>query len=134
MSNGVTRRDLIAAAGLGTALVAVAARVSPAMPVGLGAVEVASDQAPLLLIDGSLSDAEIAAVRNEFAGLRPRVLLPDLVWEWRKDLVGLFANGIRGVAITRWDKALLFNGLAREAQLPVRQVRVGPNAFRTDIR
>jgi hypothetical protein len=63
----------------------------------------------------------------------PRILEPDLVWQWRRGLAQELANGVRAVAITRWDKALLLSDLAREASLPVRRERIGHSLFQTEI-
>jgi hypothetical protein len=63
----------------------------------------------------------------------PRILEPDLVWQWRRGLAQQLSSGVRAVAITRWDKALLLSDLAREAALPVRRERIGHSLFQTEI-
>jgi hypothetical protein len=124
MSNSTfTRREVVAAAGTAAALATVPGRASVMF----------SAPDPLLLLDGTLSAADLATASNVFSRLKPRILRTDLVWEWREDLGAMFAQGGRAIAITRWDKALLLNGLARETRLAVRQTRIGPNGFRTDI-
>ena len=44
------------------------------------------------------------------------------------DLANELRQGIRAVAITRWDKAFVLKGLVREAALPVRQTRIGEHS------
>lgn len=65
--------------------------------------------------------------------LQPTVLEHDLLWQWRRDLAQELRRGVRAIAITRWDKAILLNGLAREEALPVRQSRIGRSLFQTEI-
>jgi hypothetical protein len=88
----------------------------------------------LALLDGALSDGELVEARNIIAPLQPRILQPDLVWEWRRDLgQKLSTQGMRAIAITRWDKAFVLSGLARESALPCQQTRIAPSLFRTEI-
>jgi hypothetical protein len=95
-------------------------------------------------LDGMLSGDDLARARETLASvqaageiavppLQPRVLEHDLLWQWRRDLAQELRQGIRAVAITRWDKAFLLKGLAREAALPVRQTRIGRSLFQTEI-
>jgi hypothetical protein len=65
--------------------------------------------------------------------LQPTVLEHDLLWQWRRDLAQQMRQGVRAIAITRWDKAILLKGLAREATLPVRQSRITRSLFQTEI-
>ena len=90
-------------------------------------------QQPLALLDGALAGKELVQARSVVASLQARVLESDLVWEWRRDLYQQLAPGRRAIALTRWDKALLLRGLAREAGLAARQRRIAPGLFRTDI-
>jgi hypothetical protein len=87
----------------------------------------------LAWVDGLLSDDDLASARQTLAPLQSRILGPDLVWEWRRELGQKFTQGVAAVAITRWDKAMLLSELAREAALPVRQHRIGKSMFRTEI-
>lgn len=84
-------------------------------------------------LDGQLTGDDLVQARTTFAPLQPRVLELDLLWQWRRELAQEMANGVRAVAITRWDKAILLSGLAREASLPVRQTRIGHSLFQTQI-
>jgi hypothetical protein len=91
------------------------------------------DENRLALLDGMLSGDDLARARITLAPLQPRTLQPDLLWQWRRELAQELATGVRAIAITRWDKAILLNGLAREAALPVRQRRIGHSLFQTEI-
>ena len=95
-------------------------------------------------LDGMLSGDDLVRARATLASvqaagefpvppLQPRVLEHDLLWQWRRDLAQELRQGVRAVAITRWDKAILLKGLAREAALPVRQSRIGHSLFQTEI-
>lgn len=125
MTNIVSRRDVVAGAAVTAALASMPRVVrSATLPVRPG---------PLLLLDGSLAGTDLARARSLFAEIEPRILQADLVWEWRRDLGEILSRGMRAVVVTRWDKALLLSGLARESGLVCRQSRLGPGAFRTDI-
>lgn len=84
-------------------------------------------------LDGALTGGELTRARATLAPLQPRVLELDVLWQWRRELAQELSNGARAVAITRWDKAFLLKGLAREASLPVRQQRIERSLFRTEI-
>lgn len=88
-------------------------------------------------LDGMLLGDDLVRARAAFAPAQaasaPRVLEHDLLWQWRRELAQELRNGARAVAITRWDKAILLKGLAREAALPVRQQRIGRSLFQTEI-
>jgi hypothetical protein len=92
-----------------------------------------ADGSRLALLDGMLSGEDLAQARTILAPLQPTILGPDLLWEWRGELRQKLAQGLPAVAITRWDKAMILSGLAREAALPVRQQRIGRSLFRTEI-
>jgi hypothetical protein len=94
--------------------------------------DLALANAALTQLSSSMSLSS-GASRSRTALLQPKVLEPDLVWQWRRGLAEELASGIRAVAITRWDKALLLNDLAREASLPVRYERIGHSLFQTEI-
>jgi hypothetical protein len=87
----------------------------------------------LALLDGMISGDDLVRARATLAPRQPRILEPDLLWQWRGELAQELARGVRAVAITRWDKAILLSGLAREAALPVRQQRIGRSLFQTEI-
>ena len=120
----VDRRQLLA--GAGTAAVAALASHSG---VAAGLLQ----PSPLALLDGALGEADRVVARRMLAPLEPRLLQHDLVWEWRGELARELARGRRLIAITRWDKAMLLSGLARESGLAARQHRIGRSAFRTQI-
>jgi len=99
---------------------------------------------PVAWLDGMLSGDDLAsahATLSQWQATRnrtvpppqPRVLEHDLLWQWRRDLAQELRQGAHAIAITRWDKAILLNGLAREAALPVRQSRIGRSLFQTEI-
>jgi hypothetical protein len=99
-----------------------------------GAPATIKSREPIALLDGTFSAEEVARARHDLAPWRPRILDTDLIWLWRSDLQQAVAGGVPLVAITRWDKAVLFSGLAREAALSARQTRTGIGMFRTEIR
>lgn len=117
-----SRRTVVAVAGA-TAVASLTARGRFSLP----------GQQALALLDGSLSGRELAQACSVLAPLQARVLQSDLVWEWRGDLHRELAAGTPAIAVTRWDKALLLSGLAREAGLRTRQARIAPSLFRTEI-
>ena len=84
-------------------------------------------------LDGMITGDELTRARAALAPLQPKVLELDVLWQWRRELAQELKNGARAVAITRWDKAILLNGLAREASLPVLQQRIEHSLFRTEI-
>jgi len=108
----------------------VAAATAPsAVPAAAKLIE----KGPLNLLDGLLSEAELAIGQRELAPHRPGVLKLDLVWQWRQELQGRIAQGDELTAVTRWDKALLLKELARESRFAVRQERVAGSLFRTEV-
>ncbi len=152
----MSRRELLGAAAATTvAGLALARETSPlgerpaAMPVaGRAASEPAAIGAsPLAWLDGMLSGDDLAHARATLAPLQPTLLEPDLLWQWRRDLARTLGIGgpavgseqhrelqrARAIAITRWDKAFVLRGLAREAALPVRQQRIARSLFQTEI-
>ena len=84
-------------------------------------------------LDGMIIGEELARARATLAPLQPKVLELDVLWQWRRELAQELRNGVRAIAITRWDKAILLSGLAREASLPVRQERIEHSLFRTEL-
>jgi len=138
MDSKITRRQLlvttgtIAVAGLASAEGSLASTEGSAAATEGSAARLV-EKAPLTFLDGLLSADEIAMGKRELAPHQPEALKLDLVWEWRGELQSHIARGGKLVAITRWDKALLFNELAREAGFAVRQERIAGSLFRTDI-
>ena len=120
----ITRRQVLLTTGTVALVGLVAAEVPAAKRV---------NKSPLTYLDGLLSAHELAIAKRELAPHRPDVLQLDLVREWRDALHSRIARGGTLIAITRWDKALLLQELAREAALPVRQERIARSLFRTDI-
>jgi hypothetical protein len=84
-------------------------------------------------LDGMLTGDDLTQARATLAPLQPKVLEHDVLWQWRRELAQELRAGVRSVAITRWDKAFVLKGLAREEKLPVRQTRIGHSLFRTEI-
>ena len=133
----ITRRQLLLTTGT-VALVGLAStQPSTATAATVGGVAATAPLAatpPLVFLDGLLSAHERALATRELSGHQPDVLKLDLIWEWRDDLHSRIAQGTNLIAITRWDKALLLNDLAREAGFPLNQRRIADSLFRTDIR
>jgi len=90
-------------------------------------------EGPLRLVDGQLSEEELSIGKQAMGVARPRVLQLDLVREWRDELHSHVARGVEIVAVTRWDKALVFRELAREARFATKQERIAPSLFRTEV-
>ena len=84
-------------------------------------------------LDGMLTGDDLTQARDTLAPLQPKVLEHDVLWQWRRELAQELRAGVRAVAITRWDKAFVLKGLAREETLPVHQTRIGHSLFRTEI-
>jgi len=85
------------------------------------------------LVDADLSQQDRRLARSMAKGRRVEMLKGDLVWQWRRGLDRRLASAGRTIAIVRWDKALVLAGLAREAGLAARQLRIGRALFRVDI-
>ena len=150
----ISRRQLLGAAAT-TAVASLAlVREAPlfgdggSMPGGAdsdaGALNANTQTTPLTAwVDGALVGEDLALAqktlaqttlaRSAITTLRPKVLELDVLWQWRRELAQELQRGVRAVAITRWDKAFVLKGLAREAALPVRQVRIGHSLFQTEI-
>ena len=124
----ISRRQLLGAAATTAVAGIVLARETSVFETAAGY--------QLALLDGMLSGDDLMRARTTLetlASLQPRILEPDLLWQWRRDLAQELAGGVRAVAITRWDKAIILNGLAREASLAPRQRRIGRSLFQTEI-
>lgn len=120
----ISRRRLLGAVATTTVASAVLAR---------GTSVFGNEGNRLALLDGMISGDDLTQARATLAPLQPTTLEPDLLWQWRRDLAQQLARGVQAIAITRWDKAILLSGLAREAALPVRQRRIGRSLFQTEI-
>jgi hypothetical protein len=131
----ISRRQLLGAAAT-TAVAGLVLARETRVPVAAGAEPPPSDRAQpaaAAWLDPMLSADERAQACAALAPLQPSVLELDIVWQWRRELAQQLGKGLRAVAITRWDKAILLNDLAREAALPVRQRRIGHSLFQTEI-
>ena len=106
---------------------------TPSAPDANAAAELAAAKPATAWLDGMLTGDDLAQARTTLAPLQPKVLEHDVLWQWRRELAQELRAGIRAVAITRWDKAFVLKGLAREETLPVRQTRIGHSLFRTEI-
>jgi hypothetical protein len=98
----------------------------------VGSLEILRE-APLKFVDGLLSADELAMGKRALGTSTPDVLQLDLVREWRDQLHSRVAQGTGFVAVTRWDKSFLLRDLARESAFVVRQERIAPSLFRTEI-
>lgn len=128
----ISRRQLLGA--VATTAVVSLVRASENSVRGNGGTANRGDETRVALLDSMLSGEDLAQARAALAPLQPRALEPDLIWQWRRGLAQeLSKNGVRAIAITRWDKAILLSGLAREAALPVRYQRIGRSLFQTEI-
>ena len=106
---------------------------TPSAPDTNAAAELAAAKPTTAWLDGMLTGDDLAQARTTLAPLQPKVLEHDVLWQWRRELAQELRAGVRAVAITRWDKAFVLKGLAREETLPVRQTRIGHSLFRTEI-
>lgn len=130
----INRRQLLGAAASTAVAGLVLARETPALGNAGTSATPNEPKAPATAwLDGTLAGAELAQARATLTPMQPRVLERDVLWQWRRELAQELRNGVRAVAITRWDKAILLKGLAREAALPVRQERIAHSLFRTEI-
>lgn len=130
----INRRQLLGAAASTAVAGLVLARETPVLGDTETAARMNQRKAPATAwLDGMLAGAELAQARAALTPLQPRVFEIDVLWQWRRELAEELSNGVRAVAITRWDKAILLKGLAREAALPVRQERIAHSLFRTQI-
>ena len=84
-------------------------------------------------LDPSLSQKDLSAARAALAPMTPQTLEPELVSQWRRELRDRIAKGSKAVAMVRWDKAFVLQGLAREEGFAVRDQRLSHSMFRIDI-
>lgn len=139
----MTRRHLLGAAASGAVAGLVLARDTPLLADvaggagGAGGVpaepRAGAQPATAAWLDGMITGDDLTQARATLAPMQPKVLELDVLWQWRRELAQELRNGARAVAITRWDKAIVLSGLARESALPVRQQRIGHSLFRTEI-
>jgi hypothetical protein len=73
------------------------------------------------------ANAKVSAVFRVSANAA--AIQPDLVRQWRDGLGARVAGAEVVTAYVRWDKALLLVGLAREARMGYRAVRMGRSVF-----
>jgi hypothetical protein len=139
----ITRRQLLGAAATSAVAGVVLARDMQVLSGDAGTVALgAPPPAPggdvaakptAAWLDGMLIGDDLTQARGTLAPLQPKVLEQDVLWQWRRELAQELRAGVRAVAITRWDKAFVLKGLAREERVPVRQTRIGHSLFRTEI-
>ena len=84
-------------------------------------------------LDPSLSQKDLSAARATLAPMTLQTLERELVSQWRRELRDRIAKGSKAVAMVRWDKAFVLQGLAREEGFAVREQRVSHSMFRIDI-
>ena len=84
-------------------------------------------------IDPTLSQKDAAAARAALAPLTLQTLEPELVSHWRRELRDRIATGSKTVAMVRWDKAFVLQGLAREERFAFREERLNRTMFRIEI-
>ena len=84
-------------------------------------------------LDPSLSQQDLSAARAQLAPMTLQTLEPELVSQWRRELRDRIAKGSKAVAMVRWDKAFVLQGLAREEGFAVRDQRLSHSMFRIDI-
>jgi hypothetical protein len=143
----ITRRDALLALGAAaTSATAMAATSAPGTvsPVRSTLRTPSAGDQPLLLLDESVARPEAGTSAFRAAGIRTApagtaeaavvALRAELVRQWRDDLgARLSSAGTRAVAVTRWDKALLLQGLAREAGIQATIAGIGNGLFRTEL-
>lgn len=145
----ITRRDVLLVLGAATtsaAAVTVAATSVPATvsPVLSTRPTPSGGDQSLLLLDESVARPEAGTAAFRAAGVRTGAggaaeaavvaLRGELVRQWRDDLgARLSSAGTRAVAVTRWDKALLLQGLAREAGIHATIAGIGNGLFRIEL-
>lgn len=86
----------------------------------------------LTLVDETLNERELRAV-GASALTNAGAIKPDLVRQWRDGLGTQVVTAETVTAYVRWDKALLLVGLAREARLGYRTVRVDRGVFAVSL-
>jgi hypothetical protein len=140
----ISRRQLLGAAAT-TAVAGLAlareipglgsdARIAGSASNGGSALGASAQTTPVAAwLDGALAGDDLTLARAKLAPSQPKTLELDVLWQWRRELAQELRQGVRAVAITRWDKAFVLKGLAREAALPVRQTRIGHSLFQTEI-
>ncbi|NWG52608.1 MAG: hypothetical protein HXY28_02710 [Hydrogenophilaceae bacterium] len=125
MTPGWTRRAALAAMAVGAMGLAMLRA-----PKAAQAPSVAPD---LLLLDPTV-DAPGRQAADAVVCAHCIALEADLVRQWRRQLGADVVACAAAVAFVRWDKALILQGLAREARMSVQIVRVSRGAFRVTMR
>ncbi len=124
----ISRRTLLG--GIGAAGVLA----TGGMPrVSLAGETVTPDRNVVGFIDASLSRKDSETARATLAPLTLHTLEPELVSHWRRELRDRIAKGSKAVAMVRWDKAFVLQGLAREEGFTFREQRLNRAMFRVDI-
>ena len=87
------------------------------------------DGARLLLVDGALPTQWQRELGNT-QGSEPVILRDELVRQWRHGLhQQVMARAGATIALVKWDKLLVLEGLAREERLPVSSERIDRHIF-----
>jgi len=101
---------------------------------GMPNVSLASETQKVVgFVDPSLSQKDLSAARAALAPMALQTLEPELVSQWRRELRDRITKGSRAVAMVRWDKAFVLQGLAREEGFTVCDQRLSRSMFRVDI-
>ncbi len=87
----------------------------------------------LHMVDGGFNAREEALADAVVKSKESLKLAADLVAQWRSGLRKTIARAGGGVAIVRWDKAMIFMGLAREEGFKAHQTDIGGGVFRIDL-
>ncbi len=120
----IDRRSVMRVMGAGGVVAAVGVGSRPLMAAG---------RLTVILLDRDLGRFDRRAADAAIGAASPIMLERDLVRHWRRDLRDGFISGGKGIALVRWDKAVLLKGLAREEGLAVRETRIGRSIFRIEI-
>jgi hypothetical protein len=101
---------------------------------GMPGVSLAGENQKVVgFVDPSLSQKDLKAAHAALASMTLQTLEPELVSQWRRELRERIAKGHKAVAMVRWDKAFVLQGLAREEGFAVREQRLSRAMFRVDI-
>lgn len=117
------RRSLLAAFGAAAAAMTLRPRAASAKAAP------PESRALARLVDASLAGAD----RTAHAGTQATLLGADLVRQWREGLREEVLAQRGAVALVRWDKAIVLQGLAREEGFSVQAARVSGAAFRVAL-
>jgi hypothetical protein len=126
--SAVTRRTALQSLGAASLLGGVALRAESRARL------VSAGKAPLLLVDASLTSADLGRVAARVSGAHAVRLEGDLVQLWRQSLQqDIQRHGAPVAALVRWDKSLILAGLAREQRWRVSTQRLSQSVFRVVV-